>query len=154
HASHPFGQFGDHFDPFAPFGSGDPGELQPLEVNPDEFEEFPEGGKASSSVEVAGHVVAVSRMAAGDEDAVGPFLEGAQDEDRVDSPGAGELEHPDVARVLHPAGAGQVRSGVGAPGADEDYYFPFEVVFQFFSMHKLKPFTTKARRTRRKPKSL
>ena len=122
---------GDHLHPFAPFGGGDPGELQAREVDADEFEQLAKGGEAAPGVEVAGHVVAVPGMAARDQHPVGPLLEGAQDEDRVDAAGAGELHHPHVGGVLQAAGAGQVGAGVGAPGADEGDDFRLEVVFLF-----------------------
>ncbi|GAM11873.1 hypothetical protein OR1_04197 [Geobacter sp. OR-1] len=135
HSPDLFGQLGDYLDPFPTLGSRYPGELEPVQIDPDKFQELSEGGKPPPGVEVAGHVVAVARVATGNQDAVGPFLEGPQDEDRVDPAGAGELHHPDIARVLHPAGAGQVGPGIGAPGADKGHYLGFEVVFQFLSMH-------------------
>jgi hypothetical protein len=68
-------------------------------------------------------------MAPGDENAVGTFLEGAEDEDGIDAAGAGELEDPHVGRVLQSARACQVGACVGAPGADEGNYLRFEIVF-------------------------
>ncbi len=76
HGADLFGQVGDHFDPFAPFGGRDPGELQAVQIDSDELQQFPEGGESAAGVEVAGDVVAVARVAAGDQDAVGPLLEG------------------------------------------------------------------------------
>ena len=83
------------------------------------LEELPEDGEAAPRVVVAGGVVAVGRVAAGDDDAVGAALEGLEDEERVDAAGAGQAHDAHVGRHLQAAGAGQVGPGVGAPVADE-----------------------------------
>jgi hypothetical protein len=42
-------------------------------------------------VEVAGDIVAVTRMTTGNKDAVSALLKGLEDKDRIDATGAGEL---------------------------------------------------------------
>jgi hypothetical protein len=101
-------------------------------------------------MEVPRHVVAVAGMAAGDEHTIRPLLEGAENEDGIDPPGAGKLEDPHVGRILQPARPRQVRPCVGAPGADESDYFRFEVVFLFFSVHGNLKSATETQRLREK----
>ena len=90
-----------------------------LGVDADEVQELAEDGEAAPGVVVAGRVVAVGRVAAGDDHAVGAALERLEDEERVDAAGAGQADDAHVGRHLQAAGAGQVGAGVGAPVADE-----------------------------------
>ena len=60
----------DYLHPFAPLGGGDPGELEPVEIDADELQELAERGEAAARVEVARHVVAIAGMAAGDQHSI------------------------------------------------------------------------------------
>ena len=70
--------------------------------------------------------MAIAGVAAGDDDAVGAVSERLQKQHEVDSPCAGQTDHPDIGRVLDAAGPGQVGAGVRTPVADEGDDFGLE----------------------------
>jgi coenzyme F420-reducing hydrogenase delta subunit len=93
--------------------------VQFLGIDPDELHDVVEHGEAPASVVVARRVVAVGRVAAADDHAVGAALEGLDDEEGVHAACAGQTDEAHVARHVQAARAGQVGAGVGAPVADE-----------------------------------
>ena len=70
--------------------------------------------------------MAVSRMAARNEDAVGTLLEGAEDHQGAHPPSAGKADHPHIGWVLETSGARHVGAGIAAPVADQgdDVWLP------------------------------
>ena len=61
----------------------------------------------------------VWRVAAGDEHAIGPVLEGFKDEGGVDSTAAHNADDSDVGGVLESADTGEVGTGVATPVTEE-----------------------------------
>jgi hypothetical protein len=117
-----------HVLPLGAFAGGHPAEGHAARVDAHELHEVVEHGEAPAGVVVARRVVAVGRVAAADDDAVGAALERLDDEERVDASRAGEADQSHVARHVQAAGAGQVGAGVGAPVADEGRDAGFELV--------------------------
>ena len=109
----------DDVGPLAALGGRHPREGDAPGLDAQEREQLAEHAEAPPGVVVAGGVVAVGRMAAADDHAVGAALEGLDDEQRVDAAGAGQADDAHVARHVQAAGAGQVGAGVGAPVAHE-----------------------------------
>ena len=87
-------------------------------VDAQRVQQFAEEHPAPPGVVVAGRVVAIARMAAGDEHRVGPHLERLDDQVEIDAPGAGQADDPHVGRILQPVRAGQVGAEVRTPVAD------------------------------------
>lgn len=87
--------------------------------------------------------MAVSNVAAGDQDPVGPLKKGLQEKSGLDPPGAHDPKETDLRRVGDPGNAGQIGPGVGAPMADkgEDEWFMLfrHVRFGFFFFQKGPP---------------
>jgi hypothetical protein len=87
---------------------------------------------------LAGSEISFQEMAApglspAHEDGVGPGLEGLEDVEDVDAAGAQVLDDAHAGRVLHPGGAGHIRGGVGAVGADKRQDFGIEIHWKFLS---------------------
>jgi len=66
---------------------------------------------------IATRIVAVARVSPTDKDSVGSLLKRTDYKLRINPPGAGNSDYPYCCRVTHPAYAGQVGSGIGAPFA-------------------------------------
>ena len=74
---------------------------------------------AAQAVVIALLVMAIAGMASADEHAVGAVGEGIQHKLRIDASRAHHAHHPHVGGVLDARSPGQVRSQIGAPGAEE-----------------------------------
>ena len=112
-----FGDFGDHLLPLLPFGGRNPGEVNPPQVEAQRVQQFAEQNPAAAGVVVAGRVVAIARMAAGDQHGVGANLEGLDDQVEVDPPRARQADDAHVGRIFQAGRARQVGAQVGAPVA-------------------------------------
>jgi len=71
--------------------------------------------------------MAFAGMSPGYPDAVGSFTQGGQKEFGTHSSGAGNPDHPDIGRILHPADAGQVGRAIAAPVAQKSHNFWFPI---------------------------
>jgi plasmid stability protein len=108
----------DGFDLVA-LGGGNPLEAHALLLDAQVLEHALEQLKAAEHLVVALDVMAVARMAAADQHAVGALGEGVEDELRIDAARAHQADDAHVRRVLQARHAGEVRRGVGAPVAEE-----------------------------------
>ena len=72
-------------------------------------------------------------MSTGNQNAVGPFLQGLHDIKRIDPSRAGNADNPHIRRILDPADPSQIGSGVSAPVADDGNDFRFPSLFAKFS---------------------
>ena len=81
----------------------------------------PEHLEPAQRLVVALDVMAIARMAAADEHAVGAFGEGLEDELRVHAARAHQADDPDIRGVFQARDAGQVGGGVGAPVAEKSH---------------------------------
>src|SRR3990172_683088 len=70
--------------------------------------------------------MAVVRVAAGHDHAVGPAAERLHEEHEIYPAGARETDDPDVGGVFNTARAREVGAGIGAPVADECYDLGFK----------------------------
>ena len=102
---------------FLALGGGDPGEVNALDVEAQRVEQFAEQNPAPAGVVVAGRVVAIAGMAAGDQHRVRADLEGLDEQVEIDAAGAGQPDDAHVGRILQAGGARQVGAQVGAPVA-------------------------------------
>ena len=103
-------------------------EMDAPDVDAQRVEQFAEEHPAAPGVVVAGRVVAIARMAAGDQHGVGAHLERLDDQVEVDAAGAGQADDAHVGRILQPVRAGQIGAQVRTPVADVGDDFRLEVV--------------------------
>ncbi len=78
--------------------------------------------------------MAISWMAAGNEDTIGSLLECGEDVERRNAAGTHHLDGDDIGRVLHSGYAGQVTSCRGAPFAEKSDDFGFEFLRHIISL--------------------
>jgi hypothetical protein len=84
-------------------------------------------------MEVAvGNVVALTQMAADDEDPVGTSREGAEYMGQVESARAHGADKPYIGGILQSGNSSQVSSPVASPMADKTYYFRFKFTCTHF----------------------
>src|SRR5581483_219095 len=117
--ANPLGHLVAHPLNLVALGGGDPLEPNPSLLDSEVAQHAPQELEAPERVDVPLLVVAVPRMAAPDQHAVGSVPERGEDELRVDPARAHEPDGPDVWRVLHPRDPGEVGGRVRAPGAEE-----------------------------------
>ena len=100
--------------------------MDALGVDAQRFEQLAKEDPAPPGVVVAGRVVAIARMAAGDQHGVGAHLERLDDQVEVDPAGAGQADDPHVGRIFQAVGARQVGAQVRTPVAHVGDDFRFE----------------------------
>ena len=93
--------------------------MNPLGLDSQNFEEFPEEDPAAPGVVVPRVVVAIPRMAAGDQNGIGADFKRLDDQVEVDPSGTRKTDDADVRRVFEPVRPCQVGAEIGAPIADE-----------------------------------
>ena len=79
--------------------------------------QFVEKGEFPTSKIITFQVIAFARMSPGYPDPIGPFPQSSQGKLGIHSSRAGNPDHADMRRILHPADTGQVRRAVTAPVA-------------------------------------
>jgi len=122
-----FGKLGHNPGKLRAFRGGNPVQPDPLFFHAELFQHFHHQGKATQSVVIPVGVMAVTRMAAGDEYPVSSLAQGFEDEGGVNPARAHDPHHPQVRRVLQPAHPGQVGAGIAAPVAQKPDYLRFEI---------------------------
>lgn len=100
-----------------PFGCGNPFEVQVSFIRPKECQDFPGILDDLLALNITFQVMAVTNVSTGHHDAVGPCLEGIEQERVIDPPRAHEADETHIGRILHSCNSGEIRSGVCTPVA-------------------------------------
>jgi hypothetical protein len=88
--------------------------FDPLRLQTDLGQQFPDRVYSSFSVEITFQVMAVAGQSPGRHNPVDASLEGVQHLDDVEPAGAGHLDDSEGGRVLHSQRAGQISRSIGA----------------------------------------
>ena len=110
-----------HLLPALAFGSRNPGVFKAAIVNAEYGQELLEHLKTAAGVEVAGRIVAVTRMAAGNQHAVRPVKQGLDDEQGVDAARAGHAYDTQIRGLCGAGHTSGVGAAIGAPVAEKTH---------------------------------
>ena len=123
-----------HMLPALAFGSGHPGVLETTVVDAEHGQELLQHFQAAAGVEVARGIVAVARMAAGDQHAVSAVEQGFHDEERIDAARAGDADDTQVGGLSRTGRTGGVGTAVGTPVAEKTHNSQFFAVQHWHSV--------------------
>ena len=113
------GKVGDHFLPSLAFGSGNPGIFKAGRVNTHDGQELLEDFQTAAGIEVAGGIMAVAGMAAGNQHAVRTVHQRLENEQRIDAPRTGDADDAQVRRLGGAGRSRRIRPAVGTPVAQK-----------------------------------
>ena len=116
------GYFLDQVDKLACFGRRNPGKMEPAGFDTHVFYEVLEQSEFSSGVVITFQVMAVTRVSAGNPDAVCTLSESRQEKLGIHPAGAGHPDCPDVRGILQSAHPSKICSAVRTPIAKEGNY--------------------------------
>ncbi len=114
-------EVGHHVLPALTFGGRNPGVLEAVGVDADDGQKLLEHFQTATGVVVARGVMAVARMAARHQNAVGPVDEGLEHEERIHAARAGNADDAKVGRLNGTGGTGRVGAAVRAPVTQKTY---------------------------------
>jgi hypothetical protein len=81
----------------------------------------------ATGIVITFQVMAFAGMSPRYPDAVCAFTQGGQKEFGTHPSGAGDPDHPDIWRILHPADTGQISGTIAAPVAQKSHNFWFPI---------------------------
>jgi hypothetical protein len=111
------GDFPDNFHKLGGFCRRDPGKLETAGFGSHVFHQILKQSEFATGVVITFQVMAFSGMSPGYPDAVGPLTQGGQKEFGTHPSGAGNSDHPNIGRILHPADTGKIGRTIAAPVA-------------------------------------